>query len=235
MSTTTVTRPDSKVRPGGIGLPGNGHRGNGRYPRGEDGPPSGPGGPSGEEFQPEKYKIAVWIVLVGVVMLFVALSSAYLWRKTKGLTDSEYYDWTNLWLPPVLWVNTGVILLSGVTLEAARRFLKRGRYIVFNRLMSVTVLLGVVFLVGQVIAWRQLAGQGIYLRSNPHSSFFYMLTCLHGLHLLGGLVALAYVTVRGWRFEFGSRQQATVYATSIYWHFMDGLWVYLFILLFFWR
>jgi len=168
-------------------------------------------------------------------MLFVALSSAYVVRKTPGLTDAEHFNWKALWLPPVLWVNTGVIILSSFTLEAARRFLRRRSFVGFNRWSLVTTILGVGFVLGQIVAWRQLAAQGVYLRSDPHSSFFYLLTSLHGLHLLGGLVALAFVTVRGWRFEFGTRQDSAVYATSVYWHFMAVLWVYLFILLFLWR
>ncbi|HEY6331479.1 MAG TPA: cytochrome c oxidase subunit 3 [Blastocatellia bacterium] len=233
MGTTTVTRPETKVKSGSTPFPGNGHRGNGRPPRGGGG--HGPDGPGGDEFQPEKYKIAVWVVLVGVLMLFVALSSAYLVRRTKGLSDSQYFDWVPLSLPRVLWLNTGVILLSSVTLEAARRLLKRGRFVAFNRYITGTAILGVAFLAGQLVAWRQLARQGIYIKSNPHGSFFYLLTCLHGLHLLGGLVAIVYVMFRGWRFEFGPRQDTAVSATSIYWHFMDFLWVYLLVLLFFWR
>ena len=235
MSTTTVTRPDSKVKSGVGSFPGNGHRGNGRHPRGGDGPGPGPGDSGANEFQPEKYRIAVWVVLVGVMMLFVALSSAYVVRRTRGLSDEDHFDWTPLWMPTVLWVSTGLILLSSLTLEGARRLLKRGAYLGFNRLIAVTGLLGVGFLVAQVLAWRQFAQQGIFLRSNPHSSFFYLFTCLHGLHLVGGLVAIAYVSLRGWRFNFDARQDSAVSATSTYWHFMDVLWVYLFILIFFWR
>jgi cytochrome c oxidase subunit 3 len=234
MGTTTVTRSDTKVKPGGIAGSGNGFPRNGRHPLPGGGPPSGSGG-SEDEFQPEKYKIAIWVVVTGVLMLFVALSSAYLVRRTKGLTDSVYFDWTGLWLPPILWVNTGVIILSSLTLEIARRALKRVNYAAFNRWISVTAVLGVGFLAGQLVAWRQLARQGIYLGTNPHGSFFYVFTCLHGVHLLGGMIAIGYVAVKGWRFQFGIRQESAVYGASIYWHFMDVLWIYLMILLFFWR
>ena len=98
-----------------------------------------------------------------------------------------------------------------------------------------TTLLGVAFLAGQLIAWRQLAGQGIYVDSHPHSSFFYLLTSLHALHLLGGIIALAYITIAGLRLRISLRRRTVVNVTAIYWHFMDGLWVYLFLLLFFWR
>ena len=98
-----------------------------------------------------------------------------------------------------------------------------------------TTLLGVVFLAGQLIAWRQLAAQGVFINSHPHSSFFYVLTSLHGLHLLGGVIALSYVTVAAFRMRIGLKRRAAVDVTAIYWHFMDGLWIYVFVLLFFFR
>jgi cytochrome c oxidase subunit III len=171
MGTTTVTRPETKPKSGSLPFPGNGQRGNGHRPFGSDGPGPGPG-PSEDGFEPEKYKIAVWVVLVGVLMLFVALTSAYLVRRTKGLSDTRYFDWVPLSLPRILWLNTGMILLSSVTLEAARRLLKRGRFLAFNRYITGTAVLGVAFLAGQLVAWRQLASRGIYIKSNPHGSFF---------------------------------------------------------------
>jgi len=167
-------------------------------------------------------------------MLFVSLSSAYLFRSAWKPSEGET-DWVPLFRPRILWLNTVVILASSITLEAARRSLRREKFLAFNRWISITGLLGLGFLAGQFMAWRQFVRQGIYLRSNPHSSYFYLLTSLHALHLLGGLVALLYVTVRGLRFNFGARHDVAVHATSIYWHLMDGLWVFLFVLLFFWR
>jgi cytochrome c oxidase subunit 3 len=234
MGTTTVTTPGAKIKPSGIGARGNGHRDDGRF-GGGSGPPSGPGrSGGGDEFHPEKYRIAVWVVVVGVLMLFVSLASAYLFRSAWKPAEGEV-DWAPLARPKVLWLNTGVILASSVCLEAARRFLKRERYLAFNRWISITGMLGLAFLAGQFIAWRQFVSQGIYMRSNPHSSYFYLFTGLHAFHLMGGLAAILYVTVRGLRFKFGARQDAAVQAASIYWHFMDGLWVFLFVLLFFWR
>ena len=235
MGTTTVSRPDSKTRPSGLGSKGNGHRGGGPFGPGDGGSP-GRQGPGSGDFQPDKYRIAVWVVIVGVLMLFVSLSSAYVIRRTPGLSgESGANDWPGLWLPPILWFNTAAIVISSVTMEASRRFLRRGGYLGFNRWIVITLVLGFAFLAGQLVAWRQLAHQGIYLATNPHSSFFYLFTCLHGIHLLGGIAALAYVAVKGIRFQFGQRHDAAVYATSMYWHFMDGLWVFLFVLLFFWR
>jgi cytochrome c oxidase subunit 3 len=100
--------------------------------------------------------------------------------------------------------------------------------------LTVTLVLGIVFLAGQLMAWRQLSEQGIYLSSNPHSSFFYLLTGLHGLHLLGGVLALSWLAVRTWR-SFGVPAARFVEVTALYWHFMGVLWVYLLMLLFVWR
>jgi cytochrome c oxidase subunit 3 len=120
-------------------------------------------------------------------------------------------------------------------MELARRALGRNDYGSLKRWIVATTLLGVFFLVGQVIAWQQLATQGIYVNSHPHSSFFYLLTSLHALHLLGGVIALCYVTVNALRMRIGIKQRTAVGVTATYWHFMDGLWVYLFALLFFWK
>ena len=98
--------------------------------------------------------------------------------------------------------------------------------------------LGVGFVVSQLSAWRQLVKQGIYVSSNPHSSFFYLLTATHGVHLLGGLVALTYLTLRVRRYEDKlevQKSQAAADVVTLYWHFMDVLWIYVFVLLFFWK
>src|SRR6185295_19563134 len=102
-----------------------------------------------------------------------------------------------------------------------------------------TVVLGVGFLVSQLIAWRQLAKQGVYIASNPHSSFFYLFTAAHAIHLLGGLLALVYLALRrraSRRSEIAlTRARASADAVTLYWHFRDFLWIYLFVLLFFGR
>ncbi len=157
-------------------------------------------------------------------MFFMALTSSYIVRKGLG------GDWKSVDLPRVLWLNTAVLLLSSATIEAARRQLGLGASGSFRRWWALTTALGFLFLLGQILAWRQLSAAGVFLASNPSSSFFYVLTAAHGLHLLGGMVALLYVVVRAW--ERSRITQATAAElTAIYWHFMDGLWVFLFLLL----
>jgi cytochrome c oxidase subunit 3 len=142
----------------------------------------------------------------------------------------------------MLLISTALLLASSATLEAARRKLKAGLSALYQRWLFITVVLGLAFLGAQLIAWRQLARQGLYLASNPHSSFFYLLTGAHAVHLLGGLLGLTFLWFR-WRRPRNeaneetrvAKRRAATDAVTIYWHFMDGLWIYLFLLLFLWR
>lgn len=227
--TSTKTVAEKTAKGGRISLP----RGNG-----SDGPRKNGGGGFGgddgpQSFSPERYRIGMWVGLASILMLFTALSSAYIVRAAGAS------DWRPLTMPRLLWLSTALILASSFTLEIARRSLKVGREQNYNRWLLATLLLGLGFLVSQFLSWRQLVAQGIYLASNPHSSFFYLLTGIHGLHLLGGIIGLDYLLLRTWRkrdvAHAEAKRQATADAITIYWHFMDALWLYLFGLLFFWR
>jgi cytochrome c oxidase subunit III len=230
---TTITTAEIDVKPG-IGAGGGANPGGDGGPQGPDpNPQDWPPGYSPENaIEPTKYRIAVWLGLASVAMLFFALTSAYILRQYNSLT-SDTPDWNPIQIPSALWISTAVILLSSISFEIARRALRKNLYERFKSWISITTVLGFAFLIGQVIAWRQLASQGIYLKSNPHSSFFYLLTALHALHLLGGLMVLSYVMVSALRLRIGMKKRLTVEVTSLYWHFMDGLWIYLFVLLFF--
>lgn len=231
---TTVTTNAVNIKPG-IGAGGGTNLGgNGGGPQESDpNPTDWPPGYSREDaIEPSKYRIAVWLGLASITMLFIALTSAYILRQSKSLA-TENPDWKPLQVPSALWVTTAVILLSSVSFEIARRALKASQFERFKTWISITTGLGVLFLVGQVLAWRQLTGQGIYLKSNPHSSFLYVLTGLHALHLLGGMLVLIYVLVSALRLRISARKRTTIEVTALYWHFMDGLWIYLFVLLFF--
>jgi cytochrome c oxidase subunit 3 len=195
---------------------------------------SGPGGAAGGGFggggavprHPARlYVTGLTMALAAILMFFMALTSAYVVRKGLG------GDWRSLALPHVLWLNTLILLVSSATIERARRRLAGADLSGFRYWWGVTTTLGLLFLLGQLLAWRQLVQQGVYLASNPSSSFFYVLTAAHGLHLLGGIVALLAVGLRPWRRARMSRATAAELA-SIYWHFMDGLWVFLLLLLY---
>ena len=163
--------------------------------------------------------------LVGIVMLFAAFTSALVVRKGIG------NDWVRTDLPRLLWLNSAVLLASSVTLELARRSLAARVARRFHIWWYVTTALGLAFIAGQLQAWRELAARGVYLATNPSSSFYYLLTAAHGVHLLGGIAALFYVALRVGRITLAPERSPAVGATAIYWHFMDGLWIYIFLLM----
>jgi cytochrome c oxidase subunit 3 len=170
------------------------------------------------------YFTALQLGLAAIVMFFMALASSYIVRRGLGL------DWQRTPLPPVIWFNTFVLLTSSVTIAVARKKLEGGEREAFRSWWWVTTGLGLLFLAGQIIAWRQLAAAGMLLATNPSSSFFYLLTAAHGAHLAGGIFSLFYVTFRPWKRSRISQATAAE-LTSIYWHFMDGLWIFLLVLL----
>lgn len=135
-------------------------------------------------------------------------------------------------------LSTGVIGLSSVTMEAARRFLHRDDTRRYALWLWMTLLVGLAFVGSQVLGWKQLVADGAYLSGNPHSSFLYLFTGAHGIHLLGGMVALSYLALRARRILAGvsnEKRLAATDAVSLYWHFMDGLWICLFLLLWLWN
>jgi cytochrome c oxidase subunit 3 len=162
-------------------------------------------------------------------MLFISFTSAYVVRS--GLSD----DWQPLALPPLVWVSALALLLSSYTMEQTVRTLNQGLRAACNRWILATVILGIVFVASQLLVWRELVARGIYVATNPSSSFFYLLTGAHGFHLLGGLAALFYIALEAWRYRLGPAKRTLVEVTAIYWHFMDGLWIYILMLLWFWR
>jgi cytochrome c oxidase subunit 3 len=210
----------------------------GPRPRGGNGFHRNGGGRHGDDdgplqFSPARYRIGVWVAIGSIVMLFTALTSAYIVRSASG------NDWRPIAMPKVLWLSTLVILVSSVTMEISRRSLKRQSDRDYGRWLVITVTLGVGFLASQLTAWRQLVRQGVYMASNPYNSFFYLFTAAHGLHLLGGIMALTYLLLRTRQkrdtVDGELRRVGAADAATIYWHFMDGLWVALFFLLFFWK
>jgi cytochrome c oxidase subunit 3 len=170
------------------------------------------------------YFTALQLGLAAIVMFFMALASSYIVRKGLGT------DWQRTPMPRVVWFNTVVLLVSSVTMVVARKKLDRGQRDEFQSWWWTTTGLGLLFLAGQIVAWRQLQAAGLLLSTNPSSSFFYVLTAAHGAHLAGGIFALFYVTFRSWNRSRISQATAAE-LTSIYWHFMDGLWIFLLLLL----
>jgi cytochrome c oxidase subunit III len=170
----------------------------------------------------------LFVLLAATTMVFAALTSAFVVRR--GLSD----DWASMHKPPILWVNTAVLLASSIVLDRSRQALKARDRSKFNFWWTAATALGVLFLVGQALAWRELKTAGIYIASNPSSSFFYVLTAAHAFHLLGGVAALVYVDVKALRLQLGPAKRTAIDVTAVFWHFLDGLWLYLMLLFYVW-
>jgi cytochrome c oxidase subunit 3 len=170
----------------------------------------------------------IWVGLFAITMSFAAFSSALFVREGTP-------DWGHLVLPSILYLNTFVLLLSSGTLELSRRSLAHATVADSTAAtggigwLLCTLALGIAFCCGQYLAWQNLRAQGIYLATNPNSSFFYVLTFIHVLHLLAGIVALLYLTAR-FVFRRAAFRRSLLDNTAIYWHFLCVLWIYLFLL-----
>jgi cytochrome c oxidase subunit 3 len=194
-------------------------------------------------------RLGLVVGLTGIAMIFISFTSAYIVRQ--GLptldprTNALLHDWFPVPLPRLLLINTGVLLISSVTMELARR--QTARKAALAQLASVpgvsvdakegvswlalTVVLGLSFLTGQWMVWRELAASGFYVASSPSSSFVYLLTGMHGVHLLGGVVALLIAGFASVLRRTADSQFIAVDVTGWYWHFMALLWVYILCLL----
>jgi cytochrome c oxidase subunit 3 len=188
--------------------------------------PGGDGdfGDSSSSFPLTKGQIGTWVLLTAIIMLFAGLSSAYI--VLRGVPS-----WQNIELPSLLWPNTAILLLSSLAIELSRRAIRRNDIQSMKRWLTVGGVLGFGFLAGQLAAWRQLVNAGVYLPSTQQSSFFYILTGLHGLHLLGGIVALGIVLVMALKNRLNAFRYEPLSLAATYWHVMDAIWIYLFLML----
>ena len=178
-------------------------------------------------------RTGVWVGIAAIPMSFAAYTSAMVMRQGAAA------DWQHIRLPPLIYANPVVLLLTSVTLRLGR---SRVRWSWLEAAsdsasalgrpqglgwLDLTLALGLVFLGGQILVWRSLVTQGLYLATSPTYSFFYVFTVLHAVHLLGGIVALGYMLHRIRRSRVGDPPDQPLGATALYWHFMDLLWLYL--------
>jgi cytochrome c oxidase subunit III len=194
-------------------------------------------------------RLGMVVALTAIVMVFVSFTSAYVVRQGLPTLDPRnntlVRDWFPVPLPRLLLINTFVLLFSSLTMELARRhvareaalaqvasipgiFLKQETKISW---LALTVMLGLSFLTGQLIVWRELAASGFYVATSPSSSFVYLLTGMHGLHLLGGVLALLAAGAASLLRRPATSRLIFLDATGWYWHFMAFLWIYIFCLL----
>jgi cytochrome c oxidase subunit III len=173
-------------------------------------------------------KFALWLFMVSVVMIFGALTSAYIVRQAEG-------NWLDFEMPAMFWVTSALIFTSSLTMHWAYLSAKRGKSETAKVAMSITVLLGFGFLVGQWFGWNELVANGIYLvgreSSGVSGSFMYVISGLHGVHVISGVLFLLVVLVNIFRLNIHSKNLTQIEMCTTYWHFLDGLWLYLFVFL----
>jgi cytochrome c oxidase subunit 3 len=185
-------------------------------------------GPDGRGASRRASFTGLFVLLAATTMVFAALTSAFVVRR--GMSD----DWVSLVKPRILWANTVVLLVSSIVLDLSRRALKNRNRSLFNLWWTIATALGILFLAGQAYAWRELKEAGIFVATNPASSFFYLLTAAHAVHLLGGVVALVYVDVQALRLQLGPAKRTAIDVTAIFWHFLDGVCIFLMVLFYVW-
>lgn len=173
-------------------------------------------------------KFAMWLFIGSVVMLFASLTSAYIVRQAEG-------NWLYFELPSILTVSTIVILLSSVTMQVAYWAAKKDKLEMVKILVTVTSVLGLTFLILQFEGWKALVANQVYLVGNPSGSFLYVITGLHGLHLISAIVFLLIVLVSTYRYRVHSKNLTQIEMCTTYWHFLGGLWLYLFVFLLLYR
>ena len=220
MVTSTKRATDKGMGSGGR-FPGpNGKKpgGNGFHGGGSDG--------KKRKFSPWSYRITMWMVLAAIVMMFGALSVAYVMASEEQRTPVP--------MPRMFFLSTGLILVSSATFHQAKKSLQEDRGRAHLRWLLATLGLGIGFLLSQLAGWRELARAGVYFSGHPRSTFFYLATALHGGHLLGGIGLVFYLVIRRlrplWQLS-GEKNMTWTRVVGLYWHTMDGIWIWLFVLL----
>ncbi|MDR3679664.1 MAG: cytochrome c oxidase subunit 3 [Flavipsychrobacter sp.] len=168
------------------------------------------------------HKFALYVAMGSIVMMFAGLTSAYIVREAQG-------NWVYYKLPAIFWVSTFTILLSSVTMHLGVRAFKNREMPKYRSLITTTLLLGVLFGVFQYIGFTQLYAHNIKVNGNPSESFLFIITGLHLVHILGGIIALLIVFFRAFRTRIKIYNATGLEVVASYWHFADVLWIYLFV------
>jgi cytochrome c oxidase subunit III len=176
-------------------------------------------------------KPLLYIGIVSIVMLFAGLTSAYVVRADNG-------NWLVFHLPTISIISTAIIITSSLTMFVAQRAIKQDKYTLTSLSLFITLALGIAFFFTQIEGWKQLTAQGIYFvgkYANASGSFLYLIALVHLAHMLGGLIALAVSLTKSLLKKYSSTDNLGIELTAIYWHFLDLLWVYLFLFLYNYR
>lgn len=183
---------------------------------------------------PDKARVFTWFLLVVVVMTFGGLSAAYIVTATNKAVEWNPFD-----LPIQVWISTTIIIISSFVYHRGKVALDNFDQPRAKTWLSATAVLGAAFISSQLLAWLELSSRGFYFSGNPYAGFFYILTAIHALHVLGGIIALGSVVIGTWNVIYSDsrweRLRSLGQVVGWYWHFMGGIWLVLFILLGFWK
>lgn len=222
------------IRPTGFsGGPGPGN--NDRSKDGGDGP-SDDGGSDGrpEPFSPAKSRILTTFLLIIVLMTFGGLIAAYVVIATNKAQEWQPFD-----LPVTLWISTFLLLVSSAAYFISERATIANDHLKAKTWLLITTSLGAIFLASQILSWLELTQRGLYMRGNPYAGFFYILTVVHAIHVIGGIIALSTILFKSWLPALNTNDLAKrisfAQVVGWYWHFMGALWIVLFFLLGFWK
>lgn len=169
-------------------------------------------------------KFALWLFIVTVVMVFAGWTSAFIVRQAEG-------NWLDYDLPKVFWLSSGLVILSSISLHWAYLAAKKDNFLQLRLGMSLAMLLGVGFLVSQWYSWIALVESEVFFVGNPAGSFLYVITGVHGVHLISGLIFLIIVLISTFRYKVHSKELNTMEMAATFWHFLGALWIYLFMFL----
>lgn len=186
------------------------------------------------KYPSERFRIGMWFLLLVVLMTFGGLIAAYIVISTNGVLEWQPFEF-----PKQIWFSTALLIASSITYEIGKRALYAEKQEKSKNWLLATTILGGIFIASQLVLWISLVSQGVYMASNPYAGFFYILTAVHAVHLIGGIIALSYIVLRTWLPTSNEKEledrQVFSKVVGWYWHFMDGLWLVLIALLGFWK
>lgn len=169
-------------------------------------------------------KFILWLFILSIIMMFASQTSAYLVRRAEG-------NWLEYDMPQIFWYSTAVLIASSISMHWAYFAAKKDNFKSLRIAISITFVLGLIFLWMQFLGWKALVDMKVFFVGNPSGSFFYVFTGLHGFHLITGLIVLVFALLAAFQLRVHSKNLRRIQICTTYWHFLDILWVYLFFFL----
>ena len=178
----------------------------------------------GQNLSMNPKKFLLWLAIVSIIMMFAAFTSAYLVRRAEG-------NWLEFSIPKIFTYSTIVLLISSISMHIAYIAAKKDNVMLLRLSISFTFVLGIVFLIMQFLGWGELTNNNVFFVGNPSGSFFYVLSGLHGLHIVSALIVLIFALVAAFKLKVHAKKLSQIEMCVTYWHFLDILWLYLFVFL----